>query len=539
MDLSLIVCAYAMSRELPRTIHTLSRNYQRGVEGLDYEIIVVDNGSPQPVDEAALRGIAPNLRVVRTHPAPTSPVKAINAAASAAGGRMLGLFIDGARMASPGVIARAREAYQSDPSKIIGTLAFHLGPDMQARSVFAGYDQAIEDRLLDTTPWRENGYKLFNISVLAGSSAEGWFGCIAESNGVVLDRDLWQKLGGLDERFVSPGGGLANLDFWERAVAASGGRPWMILGEGTFHQVHGGAATNATEAARESMFAEYSQIRGRNFVTPRYAPQFVGALDDEMMCRGVGVPASAPRKAYSINDRAFAVALPAHLMDSVQDGTLRTRYKGLRLAKNPFDLALYLRLLQALKPQTIIEIGASEGGSAAWLRDQCRALGLNTKILSLDRATPTVEVEGVTFYEVDSTRPRETFPNNEILAAPHPWLVIEDSAHSYASVSAVLDHFDGLLRPNDYIVVEDGVVADLRDKLYRQFDDGPNRAVAEFIAKVGGRYRIDVDYCDFYGHNMTYCPNSWLVRREAKPASPMLKFDGSKSEGSSFGYDYE
>ncbi|ACB95469.1 CmcI family methyltransferase [Beijerinckia indica] len=533
MDLSLIVCAYAMSRELPRTIYTLSRNYQRGIESLDYEIIVVDNGSPEPVDEAALSGIAPNVRVIRTHPAPSSPVKAINAAAKTAGGRMLGLFIDGARMASPGLIARAHEAYQSDPSKIIGSLAFHLGPDVQMRSVFAGYDQAIEDRLLDTTPWQENGYKLFNISALAGSSAEGWFGCIAESNGVFLDRDLWQQLGGLEERFVTPGGGLANLDFWERAVTASSGRAWMILGEGTFHQVHGGVATNGTEATREPMLAEYRQIHGRAFVTPRYTPQFVGALDDEMISRRVGLPATLPRKAYSINDRAFAVALPPHLLDAVQDGTLRTRYKGLRLAKNPFDLALYLRLLQALKPQTIIEIGTSEGGSALWLRDQCHTLGLTTKILSLDLVTPTLSVEGVTFYKADSTYPRETFPNEDILSAPHPWLVIEDSAHSYASVSAILDYFDSRLRPNDYIVVEDGVVADLRDPHYRQFDDGPNRAIAEFLAKAGDRYRIDTDYCDFYGHNMTYCPNGWLVRCEEKPNPSMLEGGGGENESPS------
>jgi cephalosporin hydroxylase len=513
MDVSLIVCTYAMSRELPNTIYSLSRGYQRDLAGVEYEILVVDNGSPEPVDEATLRFIAPNLRVLRTHPAPQSPVKAINAAAAASDGRLVGLFIDGARMASPGLIARALEAYDSDPTKVIGTLGFHLGPDVQMRSVFAGYNQAVEDQMLATTPWRENGYALFHISALAGSSAEGWFGCIAESNAVFLDRQVWQRLGGFDERFVAPGGGCVNLDFWERAVSASGGRPWIILGEATFHQVHGGVATNGTEAARAVMFDEYRQIHGRDFVTPRYTPQFVGRLDDEMMARRVGVPTGAPRHAYSVNGRAFAISLPPHLIDSVQAGTLRTRYKGMRLSKNPFDLVLYLRLLQNIKPRTIIEIGTSEGGSAIWLRDQCRTLGLDTRVLSLDLAMPTLQAEGVTFYKADSTRPSETFPTNVILSAPHPWLVIEGSAHSYASVRAVLSYFDELLKSNDYVVVEDGVVADLRDQRYREFDDGPNRAVAEFIANAGDKYRIDTDSCDFFGYNMTYCPNGWLVRR--------------------------
>lgn len=513
MRVSLIVCAYAMPRELLRTIYTLSRNYQRDIVDVDYEIIVVDNGSPEPVDEAELRRIAPNLRVLSTRAAPQSPVKAINAAAAGSRGHIVGLFIDGARMASPGLIARALEAYDSDSTKVIGTLAFHLGPDAQMRSVYAGYDRAIEDELLESINWRENGYTLFNISALAGPSMEGWFGCIAESNAVFVDREIWNTLGGLDERFAAPGGGCVNLDFWERAVNASGNRPWIVLGEATFHQIHGGAASNGTDAARASMFEEYRRIRGCEFVIPRYKPQFVGHLDAELMARRVGARADPPRRVYSIGARRFAVSLPPHLMDSVQTGTLRTRYRGLRLAKNPFDLALYLRLLQNLRPRTIIEIGTSEGGSAIWFRDQCRTLELDTQVLSLDLVTPPLQEEGITFFKADSTRPGETFPTADIRSTPHPWLVIEDSAHTYDSVSAVLSYFDELMVSNDYIVVEDGVVADLRDQYYRQYNDGPNRAVAEFIARTRDRYRIDTDICDFYGYNATYCPNGWLTRR--------------------------
>ena len=35
---------------------------------------------------------------------------------------------------------------------------------------------------------------------------------MAESNALFMDRDLWLELGGYDERFTTPGGGLANLD---------------------------------------------------------------------------------------------------------------------------------------------------------------------------------------------------------------------------------------------------------------------------------------------------------------------------------------
>ena len=280
-----------MQRELPRTIYGLSRNYQRRIADLEYEIIVVDNGSPEPVDEAALRVIADNLRVIRVDPARPSPAGAINAAMDSAQGDMLGLFVDGARIASPGLIAAARDAFRSDNMKVIGSLGFHLGPDVQMQSVLDGYSQIVEDELLAESGWRDNGYVLFDISVLAASSLEGWFGCIAESNGVFLSRYMWERIGGFDERFRSPGGGVVNLDFWERAVAASDNQPWMILGEGTFHQIHGGAATNGTDDDRVRMFAEYLEIHGQEFQVPQYQPRLIGTLDRALAMKAAGKPA--------------------------------------------------------------------------------------------------------------------------------------------------------------------------------------------------------------------------------------------------------
>ncbi|WP_096788009.1 CmcI family methyltransferase [Rhodobacter sp. CZR27] len=510
-DLSLVVCAHDMERELPRTLFSLCPPYQRLPAGLSCEILVIDCGSARPVEAAALSCGGVDLRVLRV-PACPSPAAAINAAMAETRGQLVGLWIDGARLSSPGLLARAVEAWRADPSRAIGTLAFHLGPDVQMRSVGTGYDRAAEDALLASVPWRKDGYRLFDISVLAGSSAEGWFGCISETNGLFLDRKLWDRLGGLDERFHSPGGGYVNLDLWQRAVALSGDEPWIVLGEGTFHQVHGGAATNGTAAARKAMAAEYETLIGRPHRSLVYRPRLIGTLSPTVLARGSRPPPEPPRRVQSVGGRAFRIALPPEVLDRVQAGTLRTRYRGLRFAKNPFDIALYLRLIEALAPATIIEIGTSEGGSAVWFRDQCRTLGLQTGILSLDLKRPPLEEEGIRFLAVDSTDPAGTFPTDLIDAAPRPWLVIEDSAHTYESVAAVLSYFDPRLQPGDRLVVEDGVVADMRAEAYRRYDDGPNRAVAEFLLAHPGRYRIDAELCDFYGPNVTWCPNAWLER---------------------------
>jgi len=286
--ISILCCAFNMARELPRTLFTLSKQYQRTRPDVEWDVIVLDNGSTPAVDEQRLQSVLPGARVIRPDVVRQSPATAINRAIETFECDLLGLWIDGARLASPGVVQRAVDAWTSDRSKVIATLGFHLGPKVQMQSVDEGYDAAAEDALLASVPWESDGYRLFDISVLGGSSAAGWFGCISETNGLFLDRSLWRELGGLDERFAAPGGGLVNLDLWQRAVILSANRPWMILGEGTFHQVHGGAATNSPAEARERMHDEYAALHGRRFAVPEYTPQFVGELDFERFAAGSG-----------------------------------------------------------------------------------------------------------------------------------------------------------------------------------------------------------------------------------------------------------
>jgi len=64
-DLSLVVCAYDMARELPRTLATLSRQYQQDIVDLRYEVIVLDNGSTPPLRQEDLAAILPEVRLIR------------------------------------------------------------------------------------------------------------------------------------------------------------------------------------------------------------------------------------------------------------------------------------------------------------------------------------------------------------------------------------------------------------------------------------------------------------------------------------------
>lgn len=281
-----------MSRELPRTVRSLARPYQRGIESLDYEIVVVDNGSETSPEAAALEALAPGVTVARTDGAQASPARAVNEAVAATRGRYVGIVLDGARMVTPGVLALARLAWSMDPSALVTTMAWHLGPDHQAKSVLAGYDATEEDRLLASIDWPVDGYRLFEIATPApGANPRGFGGPINESCCTFLSRERFEMLGGYDEAFTTPGGGYVNLDFFNRSLESPGSSLVVLLGEGSFHQVHGGVASNARDPLEtDRMFAaEYQVLKGRPYVHPEVDPIYLGRLRS-VAARWIDVP---------------------------------------------------------------------------------------------------------------------------------------------------------------------------------------------------------------------------------------------------------
>jgi hypothetical protein len=222
-----------MAREVPRTLRSLAPAYQRGIDADDYEVIVVDNGSPVPLDAALLDGFAGHLRRVRLDPAPPAPARAANLGIAEADADFVGLLIDGARLASPGLLAAALVGRRVADRPVVATLGWHLGPVRHMDAAGAGYDRAVEDALLDTLDWERDGYRLFSASTLAGSSARGWFAPMGESNGLFMPKAMWNELGGLDEAFALPGGGLSNHDLYRRACSLDGAELVVLLGEGT------------------------------------------------------------------------------------------------------------------------------------------------------------------------------------------------------------------------------------------------------------------------------------------------------------------
>ena len=285
VKVSIVIVAYNMSRELPKTIRTLSPLGQNDVKPSDYEIVIVDNGSREQVRADRFAEFGGSVRVLRMEAPSQSPAPALNCGAAAACGEIIVSMIDGARMVTPGCVSGMLNAFRLFPRCVVTTPAWHIGPDVQNESVVHGYDQAAEDRLLKTIDWEADGYRLFEICARPDQSCPGlpWFDPLCEANFIGLHKDDYARLGGFDEAFSSRGGGAVNLDMLIRACADLDRPIVSLLGEGSFHQIHGGVSTNVSgkDHPWEAIHEEYRRIRGKDLAPPFYEAAQIGRLGPE------------------------------------------------------------------------------------------------------------------------------------------------------------------------------------------------------------------------------------------------------------------
>ncbi len=279
-----------MKREAKRTLYTLSSAYQRFVSSADYNVIVIDNNSTSSLDADFVTSFGSNFEYHFFNTDSQSPAKAINFGVDISKTETVACIVDGARMVSPCMIHYTLKARLAFPSPLVMSLAWHLGPKEQNQSMLDGYNQLTEDELLNTIDWKNNGYRLFEISTQASSSKTGFFGGIPEElSYFAIKKSAFEDMGGFSEDFQSPGGGLVNHDFLQRATIRNDLDMVMLIGEGSFHQFHGGVATNAYPDAHPfDLFSqEYKKIKNSEFQTitqlDRERLNYIGSLPDSVL----------------------------------------------------------------------------------------------------------------------------------------------------------------------------------------------------------------------------------------------------------------
>lgn len=279
-SISVVIVVFDMPHQAMNTIRSFTVPYQRNVAASDYEVIVVENESANLLGQANAVSAGPNVRYFLRPNEGHSPVPALEFGISQARGTHLGLVIDGARMVTPRVLYYAAAAFRIDPGSVVSVPGYHLGALEQHRN--PSHDEEAERRLLEHIDWTTDGYRLFEISVFfRGRHQHGYLLPLMESNCVFFSRDAYAAIGGVDRRFDMPGGGMVNLDLYKRLVERPGAQLFVMPGEGTFHQYHGGVTTKVDDG-REDMLAafrdQYQRIRGVPYTMPDLAPRVIGAV---------------------------------------------------------------------------------------------------------------------------------------------------------------------------------------------------------------------------------------------------------------------
>jgi len=220
--------------------------------------------------------------------------------------------------------------------------------------------------------------------------------------------------------------------------------------------------------------------------------------------------------------RRMDCGLPREAIDRVAEGKNYVSYRGIGMAKDPFDMVLYPILLHEIAPKTVIELGAYTGASALWMADTLATSGIESRVISVDidlslideRAKSRGDIE---FLEGDCNRIETLFPPDFLEQLPHPLVVIDDA---HVNIAGVYRHFhEHALARGDYLVIEDtipwmpgtfGPASEAGES--EAWGDWKWREIETFFAEHAEHYRVDRYYTDFFGYNATWNWNGFVKR---------------------------
>ena len=507
-DLSVVMVVHNMRREAQRSLRSLTRRYQHGLDGRPYEVIVVENGSDpkQRLGEGLVESFGRPFRYVDMgEDASPSPVAAMNRGLAESKGRAVALMVDGAHVLTPGVLRHGLAGLDTYEPAIVATQAWYVGPGQQGDVMRAGYDQAVEDALFEQIGWPTDGYRLFEIGHFTGD--RDWFDGLWESNCLFVPRSLLEQVGGLDEAFTMPGGGYCNLDLYERLASTPGVRVVTILGEGSFHQLHGGTTTNQADALERrarirSYVDHYAQVRGRPFIGPEKPIHYVGSFASESAkrCRARRMTASAfeidPRLE---GDDGPAPESPVPVADELRDAFTNayhrslawreTLWLGRRVQNAPTDLVVYQEILAEVRPDWVIQTGTHNGGRAWFLATLCDLLG-HGEVISI-AGHPRNNMPShprLRYLTVVPHRPEAREQVDEIVGdRPHA-LVILGSRTRRDRTRREFEAFAPLVPVGSYVIVEHTVLNGF--PVDASFGPGPHEALRRLM-NLHGEFLAD------------------------------------------------
>lgn len=203
----------------------------------------------------------------------------------------------------------------------------------------------------------------------------------------------------------------------------------------------------------------------------------------------------------------------------ISEGKHYASYRGIPMAKDPFDIVLYEMLFYELQPRTVIELGAYSGASAYWMADTLRNFRIESQVISVDidlsLVDPDVRNDGsVKFVEGNCEQIEDVFPPDVLRDLPHPLILIDDA---HVNIEGVYRHFhEHSFQPGDYLIIEDTIPWIPGDfgttDGGKAWGDWKSTEIQEFFREHEADYRVDCYYADFFGYNATWNWNGFVKR---------------------------
>jgi cephalosporin hydroxylase len=167
---------------------------------------------------------------------------------------------------------------------------------------------------------------------------------------------------------------------------------------------------------------------------------------------------------------------------------------GRPIIQLPEDMFRLQEMIFRLQPDVIIETGVAHGGSLVFYAGLCkligrgRVIGVERELRPHNRAALEAHslFEWITLIDGDSKAPETVARVRECIGRGQSTLVLLDSNHSKAHVTAELDAYAPLVAPGSYIVVMDGIMAKLVGAPRSEADWGhnnPSEAARQWVKR--------------------------------------------------------
>jgi cephalosporin hydroxylase len=191
----------------------------------------------------------------------------------------------------------------------------------------------------------------------------------------------------------------------------------------------------------------------------------------------------------------------------------RLSYRGVRTLKNPLDLWNYQEIIVERGIEWIVETGTRHGGSALFFADLLAAHGASGLVISVDVDHDSLQLpdhDRVRLLKGDSASPAIIDAIRSLLPAQRaPMFVILDSDHRKAHVLRELGAYVPLMRPGDYLVVEDSCING--HPVRPDFGPGPMEAIEEFLKTSPGMLVADPAREQKFG--CTFAPGGYFTKK--------------------------